>query len=78
MSNPLVVKIGWDDDAKVWVATSDDIRGLAVEGDSLDKLHAKIMDALHDLIELNGFEHEGDQVPVELLTEASVNMARCA
>lgn len=78
MPQPLVVKIGWDDDAKVWVATSDDISGLAVEGESLDKLHGKVMDALHDLVELNGFKHDGDDIPVSLMTEDLLNMRHCA
>lgn len=33
-----IVNLSWDDEAAVWVATSDDVRGLALESDSLDAL----------------------------------------
>ncbi|PYB77913.1 hypothetical protein DMY87_01895 [Rhizobium wuzhouense] len=44
----------WDDEAEVWVATSNDIEGLAVESDSMEKLQPKVMAAVADLLELNG------------------------
>ena len=56
-TTPINVKIGWDDEAKVWVATCDDVPGLAIECDILDRLHPRVMDALYDLVELNGFKH---------------------
>ena len=33
-----IVKFQWDDDASVWVATSDDIPGLVLESGSFDVL----------------------------------------
>ena len=75
---PINVTIGWDKDAEVWVATTADIPGLAVEAESLDKLHQKVMAALYDLAELNGFGHEGDQIPVHLMTEELLKPARYA
>lgn len=33
------VNLLWDADASVWVATSDDIKGLVLESGSLDVLH---------------------------------------
>ena len=32
----------WDDDAQVWVATSDDIPGLVLEGGSIDALFERV------------------------------------
>lgn len=75
---PINVTIGWDKDAEVWVATTADIPGLAVEADSLDKLHQKVMAALYDLAELNGFAHDGDQIPVHLMTQELLKPAHCA
>lgn len=48
-----VVNFVWDDKAKVWVATSDDIDGLVLESDSLDNLMQRVMTAAPELIELN-------------------------
>lgn len=33
------VNLLWDSEASVWVATSEDIRGLVLESGSLDVLH---------------------------------------
>ena len=35
---PLFVRAEWDEEAHVWVATSDDVPGLATEGDTLERL----------------------------------------
>jgi len=33
---PLFVRVEWDDEACVWVATSDDVPGLATEEDTME------------------------------------------
>ena len=43
----------WDDEADVWVATSDDVRGLVLEHGSLDVLMDRVRIAVPELIELN-------------------------
>ncbi len=48
-----VIKIIWDKDADVWVATSDDIKGLVLESGSFDALVERIRFAAPELIELN-------------------------
>ena len=48
-----VVNFAWDDEAKAWIATSDDIDGLVLESDSLDDLMQRVMTAAPELIELN-------------------------
>ena len=42
-----------DDEASVWIAVSDDIPGLVLESDSLDKLVYKVRLAAPELLELN-------------------------
>jgi predicted RNase H-like HicB family nuclease len=49
----LAVRATWDDDAKVWVAESDDVPGLATEAASLDALMAKLRDLIPELLELD-------------------------
>lgn len=73
---PINVTIGWDKDAGVWVATTADVPGLAVEAKSLDTLHRKVMAALYDLAELNGFADGGDEIPVHLMTKEFLAPAR--
>lgn len=43
----------WDEEAGVWVATSDDIQGLATEASSVDVLMEKLKRMVPELLELN-------------------------
>ena len=47
------VKLTWDKEANVWVATSDDIPGLVLESNSYDALIEKVKIASPELLELN-------------------------
>lgn len=48
------VKMTWDGEADVWVATSDDVPGLVLESGSFDALLERIKYAIPELLELNG------------------------
>jgi Domain of unknown function (DUF1902) len=52
MMNPsmIIIRAEWDDEAQVWVATSDDI-GLVTEADSLEILRAKVPAMIADLLQ---------------------------
>ena len=52
---PLIVNATWDDEAKVWVATSNDIAGLATEADSLDAMVKKLKAIIPELLDANGY-----------------------
>lgn len=43
----------WDPEAAVWIATSDDIIGLALESGSVDALIERVRYAVPELLELN-------------------------
>ena len=63
----LFIRAEWDDEAEVWVATSDDVAGLATEAETVEALMSKLEVMIPELLEANeGFE--GDDVPFELLT----------
>ena len=47
------VILTWDNEANVWVATSDDIPGLVLESNSYDALIEKVKFAIPELLELN-------------------------
>lgn len=44
----------WDRDAAVWIATSDDVPGLVLEGGSFDALLERVKQAVPELVRLNG------------------------
>ena len=50
---PLFVRAEWDDEAGVWVATSDDVPGLATEADTMEGLISKLRAMIPELLELN-------------------------
>ena len=68
------IKYLWDDEAAVWVATSQDVTGLVLESGSFDALLERVRYAVPELIELNGerptnlkltyITEREDQVPV--------------
>ena len=49
------VKMLWDAEADVWVATSKDVPGLVLESGSFDALLERIKYAIPELVELNRF-----------------------
>ncbi|MFN3501503.1 MAG: DUF1902 domain-containing protein [Allorhizobium sp.] len=65
----IIVRATWDDEAGVWVATSHDIEGLAVESESMEKLQPKVMAAVADLLELNGVGSDLPEIPVHIFAE---------
>lgn len=65
----IIVRADWDPEAKVWVASSADIAGLAVEAETIEALEGKVVAALSDLIELNGFESSLSEIPVHIMAE---------
>lgn len=50
------VDLTWDQDAGVWVATSEDIPGLVLESGSFDALLERVRFAALELLELNRSE----------------------
>lgn len=65
-SGNLIVNAIWDDEARVWVATSDDVPGLATEADDMDALVEKLKLMIPELLDANGVAHAPD-VPFEIL-----------
>lgn len=70
-SKPLIVRATWDDEAKVWVATSNDISGLATEADSMDALVKKLQLMIPELLDANGYPEGDDKVLFQINSELS-------
>ena len=49
-----MVKLVWDNEVGVWIATSDDIPGLVLEAGSFDALIERVRFATPELLALNG------------------------
>ena len=66
-SKPLFVRAEWDDEASVWVATSDDVPGLATEYGTLEGLIEKLKIIIPELLALNE-DNQEYEVPFEILS----------
>ena len=64
---PYLIHAEWDDEAVVWVATSNDVPGLVAEADTQEHLIAKLKIFIPELLEANSIAMDGD-VPFEWLT----------
>jgi predicted RNase H-like HicB family nuclease len=69
LAKPIVVHADWDAEAQVWVATTQDLRGLVTEAESIEALRAKLPGMILDLLEENGIS----DVPasIEIVARAS-------
>ncbi len=68
VTKQITVKAEWDQEAKVWVATSDDVPGLITEADTVETLTEKLMVMIPELLEANGAVGRGlREVPVNLI-----------
>lgn len=47
------VTLTWDNEASMWIATSDDVPGLVLESNSYDALIERVKIAIPDLLEIN-------------------------
>ncbi|MEJ5378535.1 MAG: DUF1902 domain-containing protein [bacterium] len=64
---PLFVRAEWDEEAMVWVATSDDVPGLATEAATMEALVDKLKVIIPELLVANNADFE-DEVPFEIIT----------
>jgi hypothetical protein len=66
----IIVRAEWDDEARVWVATSDDV-GLTTEAASLEVLRAKVPSLIADLLQ---DEPAARDVPVEIIAHSHMRV----
>ena len=64
---PFFVRAEWDDEARVWVATSDDVPGLVTEEATMEGLIEKLKVIIPELLEANGIRVD-QEVLFEVLT----------
>jgi hypothetical protein len=70
----IVVRADWDEEAVVWVASSKDIEGLAIEADTFEALEPKVVAVITDLFELNGFTSSLPEIPIHIMAEQLVRI----
>ncbi len=63
----ILVRAEWDDEAKVWVASSSDVEGLATEAATLEELRDKVLVMVGELAELNGLSSGLPEIPIHIM-----------
>ncbi len=67
MNKPYYVHAEWDAEAHVWVATSDEVPGLATEAETTEALVQKLKTLIPELLSANGLNVTAP-IAFELLT----------
>lgn len=78
MNMTIMIRAFFDEEAKVWVATSNDIDGLAIEANTVEELLDRVPGALADLVELNGVGEKYDMpdIPYHVMAEQTGRIAK--
>lgn len=58
MSRDIAIQARWDGEANVWIATSNEVRGLVVEADTWASMIDEVRLVLPELLEVSGQAHE--------------------
>ncbi|MFH1087944.1 MAG: DUF1902 domain-containing protein [Chloroflexota bacterium] len=68
MPRSYVVNAEWDQDASVWIATSEDVPGLCAQAGSLDELVEVVKALVPELLEANqALPAEAGPIPLDFL-----------
>ncbi|MBU0653403.1 MAG: DUF1902 domain-containing protein [Proteobacteria bacterium] len=69
LSKDINVEAFWDEEARVWVASSNDVPGLITESDTMEHLMQKLKILIPELLQANGLLSETDatDIPIHLL-----------
>ncbi|HEX4532949.1 MAG TPA: DUF1902 domain-containing protein [Rhizomicrobium sp.] len=69
MARERIVNADWDADVGVWVATSDDVPGLATESKTFEGLLKKLRSIVPELLELNGAMPKSGKAAYRVIAE---------
>lgn len=63
------IKAEWDAEASVWVATSEDVPGLATGADTIEALIDKLKIVVPELLRENGVTPDAGEIAFQLQAE---------
>ncbi len=76
------VRAVWDDEASVWVASSDDVPGLVAEAETMEALMKELKVMIPELLKLNAPEKKThskkrEQIKFKLFSEVEAVAVAC-
>ncbi len=76
---PYEIRAEWDSEAGVWVASSDEVPGLATGADTFEALIEKLRIVVPELLEENGLLAAGsEEIPFAVFAERVEHARRAA
>lgn len=72
------VKAAWDEEAQVFVATSEDVPGLTLEADTLDEVRKEATLIIPTILELNGQASTDKDQIVDMTLEVETTVTKIA
>ena len=75
MNKLFFIRAEWDEEGAVWVATSDDVPGLATEAATMEALSDKLGDLVPEMLALNGYAVAGEIAYKVLARKLSITRA---
>ena len=73
MNRSITIQARWDDEASVWLATSDDVPGLVVEADTWPVMIEEVRLVLPELLEISG--RGSDKLSLTFKAEEHLDLA---
>ncbi len=70
----IIVNAVWDDEADVWVATTEDLTGLTTEAASLEALREKLVVMIPELLEANGIVMNSPELTIQIIAEQTTHI----
>ena len=74
----IIVRAVWDEEAHVWIATSEDVPGLVAEAGTMEDLRETVLTRVSELLQLNGGAFALSEIPVHILAEQTTRIANPA
>lgn len=74
----IIVRAVWDEEARVWIATSEDVPGLVAEAGTMEDLRETVLTRVSELLQLNGGAFALSEIPVHILAEQTTRIANPA
>lgn len=63
----LIIEVMFDDESGMWIATSDDVPGLATEAPTFEKLKERVMAVTPELLQLNEVLPKKHDIPLQFI-----------
>ncbi len=62
----LTINCLWDNEASVWVASSEDVPGLSIEAETTELMNERLQTVIPELLSLNNSLKKNEKIPYHI------------